>query len=361
MFRRPAKTASLKVAIATAQSSLARCLPIMVEEEGNLEAGPPCTGVDVLRGNPDVLLLDLALPDAERILQRTRAQGGPPSLVLTSVGTAGEQASLRSLLAGAVDALPAPTPSTMETFGPVLRQKLRTVSRSRPTPSGIGNRAKPAPGETPAKDRPPAPGDFPKDAIFLLGASTGGTRALQEVLTRMPAQCPPIAVVQHFLPGFSNLFAGHLNTLCAPTIKEARGGEVLQPGTVYIAPTGAHLRLRRCPEGYITALDHGPLLHHQRPAVEALFESCVPMASERMHAAVLTGIGRDGADALLALKRAGAHTLAEAEETCVVYGMPKACAEIGAAERVLPLPRIAAALAEACTTVRAAKATMRSS
>jgi two-component system chemotaxis response regulator CheB len=172
--------------------------------------------------------------------------------------------------------------------------------------------------------------------LILIGASTGGTEAIKNVLTRLPDGLPGICIVQHIPPVFSKTFAERLNECCAFEVREAVHGEELRPGLALIAPGDYHLSLSWTGTSYKVALQQGPMLHHVRPSVDVLFESAVS-AGRNALAVLLTGMGRDGAAGMLKLKQAGAATLAQNEESCVVYGMPRAAVELGAVDKVLPL------------------------
>jgi two-component system chemotaxis response regulator CheB len=179
-------------------------------------------------------------------------------------------------------------------------------------------------------------------SCILLGASTGGTEALRDVLTALPAGLPGIAIVQHIPAGFSRAYADRLNGLCAFRVREAVDGERLDPGTALIAPGNFHLLLDWHGDHYRVRVTDGPQVWHQRPAVDLLFKSAADCgAAPHAIAGVLTGMGRDGAEGLLRLRERGASTFAQDEASCVVYGMPKAAWENGAAQRQVPLDRIA--------------------
>jgi len=175
----------------------------------------------------------------------------------------------------------------------------------------------------------------------LLGASTGGTEALREVLVRLPDGLPPIAIVQHIPAHFSRAFAERLDTLCAFRVREAGDGETLRFGTAVVAPGNFHLLVRWTGNGYRTELNCGPQVWHQRPAVDILFKSVPENHARFFIAGVLTGMGKDGADGLLRLRRAGAATFAQDEASSVVYGMPREAWENGGAERQLSLDAMA--------------------
>jgi len=182
---------------------------------------------------------------------------------------------------------------------------------------------------------------FDPRATLLLGASTGGTEALREILVKLPSDIPPTFIVQHIPAHFSKAFAERLNALCHFEVREAREGDIGKPGLVLIAPGDYHLTLQWTGTAYRVCLKHGPLVWHQRPAVDVLFDSAAHAgAAPKAVAGVLTGMGRDGADGLLKLKKEGAHTFAQDEASSVVYGMPRACAELGAAERIVALDQM---------------------
>jgi two-component system chemotaxis response regulator CheB len=187
---------------------------------------------------------------------------------------------------------------------------------------------------------------FSPRQIVLIGASTGGTEAIKNVLTRLPDRLPGICIVQHIPPVFSKTFAERLNEYCAFEVREAEPGDELKSGLALVAPGDQHLTLAWTGAAYRVALQRGPLVHHVRPAVDVMFESAVG-AGKNTLAVLLTGMGRDGAAGMKKLKTAGATTLAQNEETCVVYGMPRAAVELGAVERVLPLDLIPHAILHA--------------
>lgn len=177
--------------------------------------------------------------------------------------------------------------------------------------------------------------------LIAIGASTGGTEAIREVLTGLPADCPPIVMVQHMPENFTQSFAGRLDGLCPMRVKEAEEGERLLPGTAYLAPGHSHLSLRRAPGGLVCALNRGGPVNRHRPAVDVLFHSVAELAGRLAIGVLLTGMGKDGAQGLLAMRRAGAWTLVQDQATCVVYGMPREAVALGAAADSAPLKEVA--------------------
>jgi two-component system chemotaxis response regulator CheB len=190
--------------------------------------------------------------------------------------------------------------------------------------------------------------------VIAIGASTGGPQAIESVLTRMPAETPPIVIAQHMPAGFTKAFADRLDKVCAIRVVEAQGGETLEPGTAYVAPGEHHLVVQVRGIKLMTALHDGPPVHHQRPAVDELFFSLAKVRGVPIVAAVLTGMGADGADGLLALRQAGAETIAEDEHSCIVFGMPREAIARGAAMHVATLLRMPTLIPECFSRVASA-------
>jgi two-component system chemotaxis response regulator CheB len=284
----------------------------------------------ILQLNPDVLTLDVEMPRMDgisflKILQKHRPV---PSVIISSITQAGSEAALGALGAGAVDVLAKPSGTrTMEDLEAQLAYRVKGAAGARRIPRmAAGITASPVSRQ-----------HYDPRQIVVLGASTGGVEALSSVLSRLPAGLPGICVVQHIPPVFSRTFADRLNQTCKLQVREAAHGDELRAGTCLIAPGDYHLRLERRDGRYRVKLDQSPLLHFTRPAVDVLFESVAECAGPHAVAALLTGMGRDGAQGMKMLKAAGARTLAQNEETCVVYGMPKAAVELGVVDRQVSL------------------------
>jgi two-component system chemotaxis response regulator CheB len=195
--------------------------------------------------------------------------------------------------------------------------------------------------------RPTIPASFHPwnpSTVIAIGASTGGTEAIREVLMALPAASPGIVVVQHIPPVFSTAFAHRLNDLCKIQVKEAADGDRLTPGLALVAPGNFHMTLRKRGGEYRVSIQDGPRVCYQRPAVDVLFESVASSVGRDAIGALLTGMGADGAEGLLKMKRAGAKTIAQDEASCVVFGMPREAIGLGAVDHVLPLNRIAGEL-----------------
>jgi two-component system chemotaxis response regulator CheB len=328
----------------------------------------------ILKLSPDVLTLDIEMPRMDgltflRLLMKSRPL---PVIVVSSLAKEGSRAAIEALEAGAVDVLDKPDGPWSAFDDDQLSGKIRAAANARFRPSNtatVGDssilslppRLRPVAATgiphptTPTRPIPPTGSravtaqrfdcrltpDDPR-TLILMGASTGGTEALKTILTRLPAALPGICIVQHIPARFSTAFANRLNELCAFDVREAADGDIVRPGTAVVAPGGSHLLLRWRGDHYVTELSDGPAVHHQRPAVDVLFDSaCKLGVGPRSTAVLLTGMGTDGARGMLHLREQGLLTIAQNEETCVVYGMPRAAVELGAARLVLPLESIA--------------------
>lgn len=317
---------------------------------------------------PDVLTLDIEMPrmDGLTFLKIIMEERPMPVIIMSSLTQAGSHHALEALRLGAVDVLGKPSGSySFGDLGPQLREKIKAAATARlkrlPRPAGArptaatvadaekktDKRSNPA---TPARPRvPPAPvltalepprKHLPR-RLILLGASTGGTEALREVLTRLPGDLPPIAIVQHIPAVFSKAFAQRLDAQCALEVREAVDGDKLVPGLALVAPGNYHLLVHWSGDSYRVRVISGPQVWHQRPAVDLLFKSAVDCAGSHAIAGVLTGMGKDGAEGLLRLRERGALTFSQDEETSVVYGMPRAAWEQGGSQAQIPIERVA--------------------
>jgi len=307
----------------------------------------------ILLLNPDVLTLDIEMPrmDGLTFLKRLMQHRPMPVIILSSLTGAGSAKALEALQAGAVEVLEKASgaQSAMQDHARFV-EVIKAAARARVRPLSAES----------TSSRPPPPAAAPGRAsviravggrrydprkIVLMGASTGGTEALRAVLTRLSADLPGICIVQHIPALFSLAFAQRLNELCALEVREARNGDLVQPGLVLIAPGGFHVVLDWRSRGYEVRLNEGPPIHYQRPAVDVLFGSAVKTgAAPHALAILLTGMGTDGATSLLELRNAGARTVCQDEASCVVFGMPREAIRLGAAQQVLPLDLIASSV-----------------
>ncbi len=294
----------------------------------------------ILKLAPDVLTLDMEMPrmDGLTFLRKLMRRHPMPVIVVSSLTPEGSETALAALEAGAVEVVSKPGGSyTVGELSGLLAQKIRVAARSRfipPRPRTLETDRKPASvtvtpglGQTTHK-------------ILAIGASTGGTEAIREVLTRLPISTPGTVIVQHMPEHFTAAFAQRLDTLCAMQVREAKNGDAVVPGVALIAPGNYHMLLQRSGARYYVEVKTGPRVHHQRPAVDILFDSVAAAAGKNAVGVLLTGMGTDGAAGLGKMQQLGAHTIAQDEASCVVYGMPKAAVDRGAADRVIPLAGI---------------------
>jgi two-component system chemotaxis response regulator CheB len=299
----------------------------------------------ILSLRPDVLTLDVEMPrmDGITFLKKLMRFHPMPVVVISSLGQASSKIALEALQFGAVEVLAKPGgPYSVGELQHDLPHKIRAAAQARLTRA-------PSEAAVPVAVRPRVPpaGFHPGNpsTVIAIGASTGGTEAIREVLMDFPAACPGILVVQHIPPVFSSAFANRLNELCRMQVKEAADGDRLTPGLALVAPGNFHMTLRKTGGEYRVAVEDGPRVCYQRPAVDVLFESVASAAGRDAIGALLTGMGADGAEGLLKMKRAGAKTIAQDEASCVVFGMPREAIRLGAVDHVLPLNRIASELA----------------
>ncbi|MBI4660873.1 MAG: chemotaxis response regulator protein-glutamate methylesterase [Verrucomicrobia bacterium] len=289
----------------------------------------------ILELHPDVVTLDVEMPRMDGItFLRILMKHHPMAVVIVSTFTqAGSAKALEALEAGAVEVLGKPANSVeIPEFEAQLLQKVKSAAAARLSRARKGE---------PAAVKPAPNGVADRRQVILLGASTGGTEALKEVLTRLPDGLPPICIVQHIPAYISKQFAERLNDLCAMEVREAQEGDVLLGGLALVAPGGYHMSLRRTMGHYQVRLDQTPPVNYQRPSVDVLFDSAASCVGRHAIAALLTGMGKDGATGMKKLREAGALTIAQDEETSVVFGMPRAAIELGAARYVYPLEDIA--------------------
>jgi two-component system chemotaxis response regulator CheB len=254
-----------------------------------------------------------------------------PVIIVSSLTPKGSKLALEAMEIGAVDVIPKPGGSySVGDMSDVLAEKIRVASTAniKKRSDQHDDYERPAPlsalSETTHK-------------VVAIGASTGGTEALKNVLTRMPPNSPGVVIVQHMPANFTTAFAERLNDLCQITVKEAADNDSVTPGTALIAPGNYHMLLRRSGARYYVDVKDGPRVHHQRPSVDILFKSTARYAGSNSIGVILTGMGADGAEGLLEMKHAGAKTIAQDEKTCIVFGMPKEAIKLGAADRVVPL------------------------
>jgi two-component system, chemotaxis family, protein-glutamate methylesterase/glutaminase len=286
---------------------------------------------------PDVVTLDIDMPgmDGLTFLRKLMKFYPLPVVVVSSLTNRGGKLTLEALDIGAVDVIGKPGDScALGDMGPQLAEKIRAAARARVSQKK---------GEPSVQEKTDVISLLSRssDKVVAIGASTGGTEALKAVLTQMPPDAPGILVVQHMPANFTAAFAERLDNLCAIAVREARDRDSVSPGLALIAPGNFHMILRRRGDCHYVEVRTGPMVHHQRPAVDILFKSTARYAGENAIGVIMTGMGADGAEGLLEMKKAGASTIAQDEKSCVVFGMPKEAIKAGAVDRILPLERIA--------------------
>lgn len=335
--------------------------------------------------NPDVLTLDVEMPrmDGLEFLRRLMQLRPMPVVMVSSLTEAGSETALQALELGAIDVVGKPragVASSLAEYGDEIASKIRIAARARvqalrshlPANGQIANpgklvgiqKARPMRNGSPAvhptaaevPERLSADAILPIDhhrklrtteRIVVLGASTGGTEAIRVVLDALPADAPALLIAQHMPAAFTASFARRLDTSARMVVKEAQDGERALPGHAYVAPGYAHLMLDRSGANYILRLNEGPAVNRHRPSVDVLFRSAANTAGANAVGVILTGMGSDGAEGLKELRECGAHTIAQNEESCVVFGMPREAIARGAASEILPLDRIASAIVQA--------------
>ena len=296
---------------------------------------------------PDVIILDLEMPrmDGLTFLRKIMAQKPIPVIICSTLTEKGSAILFEVLEAGAVDVLPKPRIDTRQFLlessvrvCDAVRAAARSRLRSGPRPSRLVEAKLTADVMIP----PPTPGRVvtQTDRIVCIGVSTGGTESLRDVLEVLPLDCPGIVIVQHMPEHFTAAFAKRLNGICAIEVKEAEDGDAVKPGRALIAPGGRHMLVQRRGSSYVVAVKDGPLVSRHRPSVDVMFRSSAQCAGGNALGIIMTGMGDDGANGLLEMRKAGAFTIAQDEESCVVFGMPKEAIERGAAAKVVPLDRM---------------------
>ena len=296
----------------------------------------------ILSLQPDVITLDIEMPrmDGVTFLKKLMHYHPLPVIVISSLGSSSSRVALEALDAGAIDVVAKPGgPQSVGELRLSLASKIRAakVARLRPAPSAVSaKRSQSIPS--------PIGRPFPASAVIAIGASTGGTEAIQEVLVGLPENCPPILITQHIPAVFSRSFADRLNEMCAIRVREAEDGARVESGLALVAPGTFHMLLKGSAGRYRVEVKDGPMVCFQRPAVDVLFHSVAQSAGPNATGVILTGMGSDGTQGMIAMKRAGARTIAQDEGSCVVFGMPKEAIRQGAVDRILPLSAIQNAL-----------------
>jgi two-component system chemotaxis response regulator CheB len=344
---------SVKVFVVDDSAVVRQALAHMLSGNPDIEligsAPNPLLAMDAIRKNPpDVLLLDIEMPgmDGLTFLRQIMAGTPIPTVICSTLSTEGSKVALDALSAGAVAVLAKPKLGLRQYLEDSRRemiQTLKTAAKSRPRARSLPEPA----GARPAALRPAVAAGvhgFAMNKPVVIGSSTGGTQALELVLTHLPADAPGIAITQHMPEKFTAMYAQRLDGLCAMIGREARDGDRLERGLVLIAPGGRHMQMRKAAGQYYVSVIDGPPVNRHKPSVDVLFRSASECAGRDILGIILTGMGDDGARGMKVLHDGGARTIAQNEETCVVFGMPKEAIKLQAVDEILPLEQVARAI-----------------
>lgn len=300
----------------------------------------------IVKAKPDVITLDIEMPrmDGLEFLRRLMPQYPVPVIVVSSLSQRGKYITIQAMELGAVDYVPKPSVDLSRGLGEMmyeLRTKIKIASTT-----NVGHWKNKRPKIESTGTRPASKKALTEstDKVIAIGASTGGTEAIREVIQELPPLMPGIVVVQHMPKVFTKTFADRLNEICLMQVKEAEDGDRIMMGRVLIAPGDFHMRVERSGGQYLVKLDSGDKVSGHRPSVDVLFQSVAETVAANAFGVILTGMGSDGAKGLKAMRDAGARTIGQNKETCVVYGMPRVAHENGAVELQLPVSEIGQAL-----------------
>lgn len=368
--------AKIRVLVVDDSAVVRQSLSSILESDPEIEvmgtAADPIIAVKkIMKEVPDVITLDIEMPrmDGLTFLRKIMSQHPIPVVVISSLTSEGTEVAMKALEYGASEIIAKPAMNTAKFIqeskimlcdavkaaaqAKLARKKIAPSPVLPPTPSVQPGPAQTAVTSTPFSVPPKYSADvmlekpsnsgpiIHTDQIVVLGASTGGTEAIRSLLKQLPERFPGMAIVQHMPEGFTKSFANNLNSICKVEVKEAENNDKLYQGRVLIAPGSKHMLLKRVGKEYFVEVKDGPLVNRHRPSVDVLFRSAARYAGQNATALLLTGMGNDGAKGLLELKEAGAHTIAQDETSSVVFGMPKEAIKLGAADKIMPLDRMA--------------------
>lgn len=349
--------AKIRVVVVDDSALVRKLLSEIINRQKDMEcvgtANDPLIARDVIREcNPDVITLDIEMPrmDGVEFLSRLMRLRPTPVVMISTLTEHGADITLKALELGAIDFVAKPRIGLSDGLNQLSAQiveKIRIAASAkirRHVPTATGNTATAAASQSNDSPTPITIGRVSTEKLICIGASTGGTEAIKEVLLCMPANAPAIVITQHMPPGFTKSFAARLNGLCKITVKEASHGERILPGHAYIAPGGKQFRIDRSGANYICVVENGEPVNRHKPSVEVLFRSAALIAGRNAYAIMLTGMGADGAVAMKEMRDAGSYNYAQDEASCIVFGMPREAILLDAAQEVLPLTAIAPAL-----------------
>ncbi|WP_084632078.1 protein-glutamate methylesterase/protein-glutamine glutaminase [Oceanospirillum maris] len=341
----------IEVVIVDDSALIRNVLKEIISEQGDMVvtgmARDPLEAREIIRQvNPDVVTLDVEMPKMHGLdfLEKLMRLRPTPVVMISTLTTMGSDTTIRALELGAIDFIAKPKVGItheLEEYSDLICDKIRIAAQAGPRLASIRKKMSQNQGMT---EKPILFSPTALKKIIAIGSSTGGTEAIKALLMSLPAQSPPIVITQHMPPGFTKTFADRMNSLARLNVKEAETGDILKPGHVFIAEGGHHLKVERKDDLFTLKLDDGPPVNRHKPSVDVMFDSLLEFGPA-VAGVILTGMGADGAQGLKRLRDSGARTFGQDEESCVVYGMPKAAANIGAVEAVLPLKSIAVQLA----------------
>jgi two-component system chemotaxis response regulator CheB len=315
-------------------------------------ANDPLIAREMIRElSPDVITLDIEMPrmDGLDFLSRLMRLRPMPVVMISTLTERGAEVTMKALELGAVDFVSKPRIGVAEGLGEISSQiveKIRVAAQAnvKRIVQAVGEQA----ALTPAKQSDNRSGNalsgYSSEKLVFIGASTGGTEAIKDILVRLPSDFPGVLITQHMPPGFTTTFAARLNGLCKLAVREATHGERILPGHAYIAPGGMQFRVDRSGANYVAVVEDGEAVNRHKPSVEVLFRSAAKVAGRNAFGVMLTGMGNDGAKAMREMKDAGSYNYVQNEASCIVFGMPREAIAHGAADEILSPPEIAEAL-----------------
>ena len=341
----------VKVFVVDDSAIVRQALAHMLADNAEIElvgsAPNPLLAMEAIRKTaPDVLLLDIEMPgmDGLTFLRQIMSSQPIPTVICSTLSTEGSKVALEALSAGAIAVMAKPKLGLKQYLDDSRRemiQTLKTAARARPRPRAV---AADASVSTSRLSGLGAVHALAMNKPVVIGSSTGGTQALELVLTQLPADAPGIAITQHMPEKFTAMYAQRLNGLCAMQVREAKDGDRLERGLALIAPGGLHMQLRKVSGQYYVHVMDGPPVNRHKPSVDVLFKSAADVAGRDALGIIMTGMGDDGARGMKVMHDQGARTIAQNEETCVVFGMPKEAIKLQAVDDILPLEHIARAI-----------------
>lgn len=341
-------TAPIRVLVVDDSATMRGLISLALRRDPGIEvvatASNPLTARDAIKAhNPDVITLDVEMPGMNGLefLDKIVRLRPTPVIMVSNLTGEGTETAIEAMQIGAVDCIAKPAPSDAQPFAE-LPSKVKAAAGARVRPRSVLQAE--AKQREQQQRRPLIAAYEPDGRLMAIGSSTGGVEALSALIGQLPANCPPTVIVQHMPPDFTASLAARLDRLNAPKVVEAKDGEPIETGCVYIAPGGTkHLEVDDN-QGLRCRVRAGDPVNGHCPSVDVLFGSVANVMKSKAIGVILTGMGRDGAQGLLAMRQAGARTIGQDEATSLIYGMPRAAFEVGAVERQLPLDRIANAV-----------------